>query len=183
MITLKKTIIPSCFHIAPLVVKDKRGVFVKVFQQEYFSRQGLETSFPEEYYTISKKRVLRGLHFQIPPCDQTKIVHCLSGKVIDVVVDLRIGSPAYGKYATFTLDAKKGDMIYIPKGLAHGFYVLSQQAIMLYKVSTAYSPEHDKGILWNSAGIPWADSHPIISSRDRKFVPFSEFKSPFIYKK
>ena len=183
MITIRETTIPSCFHITPLAVKDKRGFFVKIFQQEYFSRKGLETSFQEEYYTISKKRVLRGLHFQIPPYDHTKIVHCLSGKVIDVVVDLRIGSPTYGKYAMFTLNAKKGDMIYVPKGLAHGFYVLSKQAIMLYKVTTAYSPEHDKGILWDSVNIPWPDSHPIISSRDSKLVPFSEFKSHFSYKK
>lgn len=183
MITIKKTTIPSCFHITPLTVKDKRGFLVKIFQQEYFYRKGLGTSFQEEYYTISKKRVLRGLHFQIPPYDHTKIVHCLSGKVIDVVVDLRIDSPTYGKYTMFTLDAKKGNMIYVPKGLAHGFYVLSKQAIMLYKVTTAYSPKHDKGILWNSVNIPWPDSHPIISSRDNKLIPFSEFKSPFSYKR
>lgn len=111
------------------------------------------------------------------------MVYCVYGKVFDVVVDLRVGSPTFGEFETFELSAEKANMIYIPRGLAHGFYVLSEHAIMMYKVSTVYSPEHDTGILWNSVGIPLRDENPFISKRDSEFLPLKDFKSPFIYHK
>ena len=99
--------------------------------------------------------------------------------MFDAVVDLRKNSETYGKYETFELDAKKGIVLYMPPGMAHGFYVLSERAIMVYKASTVYSPEHDTGILWNSIGILWPDDNPIISERDSQFIEFRQLKSPF----
>lgn len=175
--------IHGCCEIKPSILKDNRGVFVKTFNQTVFFENGLIGKFSEEYYSISSKGVLRGLHFQIPPYDYTKLVYCVYGKVLDVLVDLRVGSPTYGKFELFNLSAEKGSVIYIPSGLAHGFYVLSQQAIIIYNVTAVYSPAHDTGIHWNSVGIPWPDKTPLVSKRDEKLVPLADFKSPFKHKK
>lgn len=179
---INKTNIPGCLEIVPKVFRDERGVFVKIFHNEKFLEHNLEAHFNEEYYSVSCNRVLRGLHFQKPPMEHVKLVYCVFGNVIDAVVDLRIGSPTFGQFETFELSAAKANIIYIPAGLAHGFYVKSQNAILIYKVSTVYASEYDSGILWNSVGIPWPDASPIISSRDRQFLPFSTFESPFCYK-
>jgi len=175
--------IPGCYEINPPVSNDERGSFVKTFNHESFVKYRLVTEWQEEYYTISRQRVLRGLHFQLPPHDHEKLVYCTDGGVLDIVVDLRIGSPAYGKHVMMELTADKANMIYIPRGLAHGFYVTTQSATMLYKVSTQYAQSHDTGILWNSAGIAWPDDNPIISERDKTFPTLSDFvTNPFIYR-
>lgn len=176
---LIKTRIPDCYIIQVDKIDDKRGTFVKTYNKASFSDLGLCTSFNEEYYSVSKKNVLRGLHFQIPPNDHVKVVYCLAGRVFDAVVDLRKDSPTYGRYEAFELSADEANMLYIPTGLAHGFYVLSEWATVAYKVSTIYSPEHDTGILWNSVDIPWPDKNPVISERDSRFLNLKEFKSPF----
>lgn len=178
---INQTKIPGCVEILPRIFKDERGFFVKVYHQDLFDENGLQTHFAEEYYSASRGGVLRGLHFQVPPMDHVKIVYCVSGEVLDVVVDLRVGSPTYGSFKAFDLSAEKGNLIYIPKGLAHGFYVLSQSATMVYKVSTIYSPEHDRGILWSSVGVPWPDDKPVVSQRDSSFLSLSDFVSPFRY--
>jgi len=181
-VIVKEALIPGCYELQPNAFKDERGHFVKTFHENVFKESGLETHFVEEYYSFSHKRVLRGLHFQLPLMDHVKLVYCVYGRVLDAVVDLRVGSPTYGNFETFELSAEQGNMIYIPKGLAHGFYVMSEVAIMMYKVTTVYSVEHDKGILWRSANIPWPDECPIISKRDSEFVALDNFQSPFIYK-
>ena len=173
--------IPGCYEIHPPVSNDERGSFVKTFNHELFVKHRLVTEWQEEYYTISRQRVLRGLHFQRPPHDHEKLVYCIDGVVLDVVVDLRVGSPAYGKHVMIELTADKANMIYIPRGLAHGFYVTTQSATMLYKVSTQYAQSHDTGILWNSAGIDWPDDNPVLSSRDQSFSTFNDFESPFLF--
>jgi dTDP-4-dehydrorhamnose 3,5-epimerase len=175
------TKIPGCYELLPSIFKDERGSFVKTFHEEVFQRHQLTTHFAEEYYSVSRYNVLRGLHFQLPPQDYTKIVYCLQGEVIDVVVDLRKGSPTHGKFELFNLSAENAKIIYMPPGLAHGFYVTSEIAIMCYKVSRVYSPNEDTGIFWSSLGIPWPSINPILSNRDSNFMPFSEFNSPFIY--
>lgn len=174
--------IPGCYEIHSPVSNDERGSFVKTFQHESFVKYGLVTEWQEEYYTISRQRVLRGLHFQLPPHDHEKLVYCTDGGVLDVVVDLRAGSPAYGKHVMIELTANKANMICIPRGLAHGFYVTTPSATMHYKVSTQYAQSHDTGILWNSVGINWPDNNPMLSSRDKSFLNFSDFKSPFSFK-
>lgn len=178
---IRETKIPGCYEITPDVFKDERGSFVKTFHQDIFNSYHLETNFAEEYYSVSHWNVLRGLHFQLPPEAHTKMVYCVQGQVIDAVVDLRVGSPSFGQFALFDLSAEKANTLYIPPGLAHGFYVTGETAIMMYKVSTVYSPEHDTGIHWDSVGIPWPCTEPIISKRDSCFAALSEFKSPFIY--
>lgn len=179
---INKTKIPGCYQINPFVFRDERGSFVKTFHAEIFKEYQLDTNFAEEYYSVSHHNVLRGLHFQLPPREHTKMVYCVQGKVIDAVVDLRVGSPTYGKFETFELSAEKANIIYIPPGLAHGFYVTSETAIIVYKVSTVYAPEQDTGILWNSVDIPWQTEEPILSHRDSNFVAFADFDSPFEYR-
>lgn len=179
---IKETKIPGCYEILPFVHKDHRGAFVKTYHKDDFIGHNLVTNFDEEYYSVSTKGVLRGLHFQLPPKDHTKIVYCVYGEVLDVVVDLRVGSPTYGESNSVKLSADNAKMIYIPKGLAHGFYALSNQAIVMYKVTTVYSPEHDTGILWNSVGIRWPDEKPIISQRDLSFPKLKDFACPFCYR-
>ena len=174
--------IPGCREVFPDTFYDERGAFIKTFHIDAFKSSGLEVQFKEEYFSISKKGVLRGLHFQIPPEQHDKLVACILGRAFDVVVDLRLGSPTFGKHAIFKLEADSPKMIYIPSGLAHGFYAYSDQTIMYYKVTSSYSPSNDTGILWDSVDIPWPDKNPLLSERDQSFKPFSEFKSPFKYK-
>lgn len=173
------TPLPGCFELVPKIHKDKRGSFVKILHAPAFKKLGLAADFKEEYYSVSKKGVLRGLHFQTPPQDHTKLVCCLKGEVLDAVLDLRRKSATYGKHFTLKLDAKKSNMLYIPKGCAHGFYSLSANSLMLYRTSTVHSVENDAGILWNSAGIKWPAGKPLISPRDAAFPALRDFKSPF----
>lgn len=178
---LIESTIPGCYELKPLIRSDERGTFVKTFHAPSYLSLGLSTDFVEEYYSISNKNVIRGMHFQLPPYDHIKLVYCTSGIVMDAVIDLRKGSPTFKQYTLFELSAKKANMIYIPKGLAHGFCVLSEQATMIYKVSTIYSPNSDSGIRWDSVDINWPTSAPIISQRDQNFRSLKEFDSPFIF--
>lgn len=176
---IEQTPIPGCYQIFPDVRHDHRGSFVKTLHKEIFLEHGLVTEFAEEYYSISHKGVLRGMHFQTPPHEHFKLVYCLSGKVLDAIVDLRSNSETYQKSATFELSAETGNMLYIAPGIAHGFYALTNEAIMQYKVTTVYAPEHDGGIKWNTTDIKWPDDAPIVSARDEGFPPLSSFKTPF----
>jgi dTDP-4-dehydrorhamnose 3,5-epimerase len=175
------TKIPGCYELKLTRQEDLRGTFVKTFHRNLFQSYNLEIDYCEDYYSISHQRVLRGLHFQIPPYDHVKLVYCVYGEVIDVVVDLRQGSPTFGDFHLVNLSAEQANMVYIPKGLAHGFYVGSSLAIVMYKVTTVYTPDYDGGILWNSVSIPWSDDKPILSNRDKNFIPFSKFESPFSF--
>lgn len=169
----------GCFEIQPRVFEDARGRFVKVFHDVAFAGLGLEVDFKEEYYSVSLRHVIRGLHFQTPPMDHVKVVYCVEGTVLDALVDLRKGSPTYGEFALFELSAGKANGLYIPKGVAHGFSVQSDRAVMVYKVGTVHSPTHDAGIRWDSVGIPWGVDAPIMSDRDRAFPALADFESPF----
>lgn len=174
-----ETAIPGLLEIVPAAHVDERGSFVKTFHRERFESLGLRTDFVEEYYTRSRARVLRGLHFQLPPHGHVKLVTCVHGRVLDAVLDLRAGSPTFGRHVLFALSARRPSLVYIPEGLAHGFFVPGSGAVLLYKVTSLHAPAHDAGILWNSAGIPWPDPDPIISDRDRSFPPLDGFVSPF----
>ena len=170
-----ETAIPGCFLIKVKAFTDNRGQFIKTFNVEEFIKRNLETDFKEEYYSISGKHVLRGMHFQRKPYDHTKIIFCLSGEVQDVVVDIRRESPTFGQHVSFDLKAHDGQLIYMPKGTAHGFLSLVPNSILMYKVSSVYAPEYDSGILWNSCGIEWKVTEGlIISERDNKFSTFTE---------
>lgn len=171
--------ISGCFNITPNVLSDDRGSFVKTFHKEIFDEQGLESDFQEEYYSVSNRGVLRGMHFQTPPHEHAKLVYCISGHVMDAVIDLRSGSTTYGQYDVFDLKSDTANILYIPPGLAHGFYTISEQATLVYKVTTVYAPENDTGIRWDSAGIPWPDKNPLLSPRDQSFQKLDDFSSPF----
>lgn len=175
------TAIPGCRLLVPQIFRDERGTFVKTFHRQVFAELGLETDWREEYYSVSHKGVLRGLHFQLPPHDHAKLVYCTAGAVLDAVLDLRVGSPTFGTHILVELSAAKANMIYLPPGMAHGFYTLSDQATMMYKVSTVYAPAADAGILWSSAGIPWPDDRPTLSQRDGAFPLLDDFVSTFTY--
>lgn len=165
--------------LRPAAKPDCRGSFVKFVQEDIFAAHGIPTSFAEQYYSVSANNVLRGLHFQTPPHDHYKLVTCIEGDVFDVVVDLRKGSPNYGQHESFELNGANGDSVFVPSGCAHGFYVGSESATVLYNVSTLYAPSHDTGIRWDSVDVSWPSHTPVLSDRDAAFVPFAEFKTPF----
>jgi dTDP-4-dehydrorhamnose 3,5-epimerase len=178
---IEPTEIPGCLLLRMDVRRDARGFFVKTFQRGVFNAHGLATEYAEEFYSASRQNVLRGLHFQLPPHDHVKLVGCVDGEVLDAVLDLRGGSPTYGKHVLVRLAADEGVWLYLPCGLAHGFYTVSPTALMAYKTSTAHAPAYDAGLLWNSAGIPWPCEAPILSDRDRQHMPFAKFMTPFVY--
>jgi len=179
---INRSEIPGCYELIPRIMKDDRGLFIKTFHEDFFAANDLNTHWAEEYFSISHKGVLRGLHFQTPPCDHVKLVYCSSGQVMDVILDLRLGSPTFCQHLIFDLSEEKANMIYIPRGCAHGFYTCSESATMMYKVSSVYAPENDAGILWNSAGVAWPDAKPLVSLRDAAFPDLDSFVSPFSFK-
>ncbi|GAA3668990.1 MULTISPECIES: dTDP-4-dehydrorhamnose 3,5-epimerase [Acetobacter] len=173
------TALSGVFMLLPVVRKDERGSFTKLYHADCFARMGMNRPIVEQYVTTSHKGVLRGLHFQKPPHDHDKLVTCLSGEVLDVVLDLRRQSPTYGHHCCLRLSGEQRMQVFVPSGCAHGFYTLSDQAELLYAVSSLYNPEYDDGILWHSAGIDWPDQFPLVSQRDQEFQAFADFDSEF----
>jgi dTDP-4-dehydrorhamnose 3,5-epimerase len=163
---------------------DMRGSFVKTFSRNTLDKALIDQlglvnfDFREEFYSISAKNVIRGMHFQLPPHDHVKLVYCAIGSVLDVLVDLRQG-PGYGNVASVTLSASEPALLYIPKGIAHGFRSQTDGSLMIYKTSTEHAPTHDAGIRWNSFGFDWHCSDPVISVRDAGHPAFIDFISPF----
>jgi len=176
---LVPTTVEGCLEIRPRVFRDDRGKFVKLFHEGLFEGHGLATVYEEQYYSVSLARVIRGLHFQVPPFAHVKLVTCLKGSILDVVFDLRKESPTYGKVFSLELSEQQANMLYVPEGLAHGFYVNSKQATFLSMNSRKFSPECDRGIRWNSIPFEWPDPEPIVSEKDRDMIPFNEFENPF----
>lgn len=176
---LLPTILSGVLRVQPRVVDDLRGRFVKTFHRDQFAELGLPTDWREEYFSTSRRGVIRGLHFQSPPHDHAKLVYCLSGRALDVVVDLREGSPTYGRHVAVELDADRCQGMVMPAGMAHGFAALTDQVVMAYKVTSVHAPANDCGILWSSLGIDWGVADPIVSDRDRAHPPFEAFRTPF----
>lgn len=173
------TTLEGCYQVRPFFAQDERGTFVKTFHAERFSALGMPTEWHEEYYSSSRKGVIRGMHFQTPPHDHEKLVYCIQGRVLDVVVDLRKDAPTYGRHFAVELDAAYGHGVIIPKGMAHGFLALTENTLMTYKVTSVYAPENDAGIRWDSFGLKWGVDRPIVSSRDRAHPTLADFDSPF----
>lgn len=159
-------------------IADRRGTFTKIYSTPPTpGLSGNAAPFIECYYSVSASGVVRGLHFQVPPHDHTKLVTCLEGSVFDCVMDLRKRSSTYGLAIHHQL--VPGESIVVPSGCAHGFCSTSDNSLLLYHVTSAYSPLHDAGIHWTSARLPWPVPDPILSDRDRAFPQFGEFSSPF----
>jgi dTDP-4-dehydrorhamnose 3,5-epimerase len=180
-VQLAETGIPGCYLVKPRVLGDVRGTFVKTFHEPEFQKLGLRSDWREEYHSFSRRDVIRGMHFQLPPADHAKLVYCIAGTVLDVILDLRQGSPTYGQHRSIELDAAEGTGIYVPTGCAHGFLSMSDTSIMYYKVTSVHSPEHDAGIAWDSFGFAWPVGDPVMSERDRRHPALADFVSPFSF--
>ncbi len=173
--------IPGLVLVESKVAVDVRGDFVKTYHEVMWRDAGLAFELKEEFYSTSRAGVIRGMHFQVPPAEHAKVVTCLSGAVMDVVVDLRVGSPTFGQSRTFELTAVNRNVLFIPAGLAHGFIARTEGSLIHYKTSSVHSPEHDRGIRWNSFGLDWGEAAPLVSARDAAFPGLAEFRSPFVY--
>lgn len=181
MFIFSKTDIEGVYIIEPKVFGDERGYFMETYKKEEFEKNGLFYDFVQDNQSQSKKGVLRGLHFQ-KRFPQTKLVRVLDGEVYDVAVDLRKGSPTYGKYVSTILSGENKKMFLIPKGFAHGFLVLSDSATFAYKVDDIYHPEDESGFKWNDPdiGVEWPlSSKLILSEKDKGLLSFKEAKIEF----
>lgn len=179
MMDIIRTNLEGLLILQALNFQDNRGSFQKLFNFDLFSENELDTNFKEFYYSVNKKGVRRGMHFQIPPHDHTKIVYVSKGHILDVCVDIRNNSRTYGKCFSIELDDQNAQYLYIPKGFAHGFLTLEEGSIVNYAQTTCYNKECDCGILQNSIDFDWGIENPIVSGRDLVFPKFSEFDSPF----
>ena len=177
-----KTSIEGLVIIQPRVFEDERGYFMESYKESFIKENVPDIHFSQDNESKSSYGVLRGLHFQRPPFEQTKLVRCISGNILDVAVDLRTSSKTYGKFFSIELSSENNKQLFVPKGFAHGFQVLSETAIVNYKVDNFYNPKSDSGIIWNDKdlSIDWnLDLKPILSEKDLKLISFKELKSPF----
>ena len=180
-----KTAIDGLVIIEPKVFKDARGYFFESFSQREFEQKVRKINFVQDNESMSSYGVMRGLHFQRPPYSQSKLVRCVKGRVLDVAVDIRKGSPTYGKHVAVELSEDNHRQFFVPRGFAHGFVVLSETAVFQYKCDNFYAPEADGGINIKdeSLGIDWqiAIEDALLSEKDLKHLCLKEFDSPFDY--
>jgi dTDP-4-dehydrorhamnose 3,5-epimerase len=162
---------------------DARGFFAETYKRSSFSERGIPDLFVQDNYSHSVRGVLRGLHYQKYPKAQAKLVRVIGGEIFDVAVDIRRGSPSYGRWVSAVLSATKGEMLYVPVGFAHGFCVLSDEADVAYKVTEEYAPEVERGIMWNDPdlAIPWPVRTPILSPEDAALPWLREADNDFVF--
>ena len=169
--------------IEPMVFDDDRGCFFESYNKKKFEEAIGKISFVQDNESKSSKGVMRGLHFQKPPFAQAKLVRCIEGRVLDVAVDIRDGSKTFGQHIITKLSGENNKQLFIPRGFAHGFLVLTNSAIVSYKVDNNYAPEYDAGIRWDDSilNIQWgvSKSEALVSEKDTKLPFFSEFETPF----
>jgi len=158
---------------------DERGTFVKTFNESALIVHDIYFTLRESYFSVSGKNVIRGMHFQLPPWQHSKIVFCPQGEILDVIVDLRKESATYGQHYATVLSADNHKAYYIPEGFAHGFKSLTEGAITYYLVSSEYNKDKDTGIRYDSFGFDWDVNDPVISKRDLSFIKLADFYSPF----
>ena len=178
-----KTDILDVYIIEPSVFQDTRGYFFESYNQKKFEQVVGKTSFVQDNESKSSKGVLRGLHFQKPPFEQAKLIRCIEGEVLDVAVDIRKKSKTYGEYVAVHLSGENKRQLFVPRGFAHGFIVISDNATIAYKVDNTYAPNYDAGIRWNDKelNIQWGmlEYQVLVSEKDAKLPFLSEFESPF----
>ena len=178
---INKTFIEDLLIIEPQLFKDDRGFFYESYNKNNLDKV-VNVIFVQDNESKSNKGVIRGLHFQKPPYAQTKLIRCISGSILDVAVDLRLKSKTYGKSFSIELSSKNNKQLLVPKGFAHGFQVISDEAIVNYKVDEYYDPDSESGIIWNDKdlSIAWnLDIKPILSEKDLKLDLFKKLKSHF----
>ena len=178
--------IPGVIRLVPRQFSDARGHFSETYNERTFDQVGISVKFVQDNQSYSAKSgTVRGLHYQLPPSAQAKLVRVLQGSVYDVAVDLRVGSPSYGRWVGVTLTAEGGEQLYVPRGFAHAFCTLEPDTLVAYKVDDFYAPATESGIIWNDPDlaidwpVPAADA--LLSDKDQKLGRFSDFKSPFRY--
>lgn len=174
--------LPGAYVITLEPIGDKRGYFLETYRADAYASHGLVTNWLQENQSLSsRKYTLRGMHLQMPPHAQTKLFRVLQGAALDVIVDLRVGSPTYGQSAAVELTEDNNRLIYIPRGFAHGFCTLTEDVIVSYKVDAYYAPQSEAGLLWNdpALNIDWPCDEPILSEKDGKLPRLAEFESPF----
>ena len=175
----------DAYIIEPKVYADHRGFFMETFNIKAFEELGFSYNFVQDNYVVSAKSgVLRGLHYQLEPFSQTKLVQVTYGAVYDVIVDIRVGSPTYGQWQEIILSAENKRQLLIPRGFAHGYCTLAENTAFVYKVDNFYSPQHDRGIAWNDPdlNINWPTPNPILSDKDTKHPHLQDLETQFIYK-
>ena len=179
----KKLKIPDVILIEPQSFSDERGFFLESFKESIFESNGINTKFVQDNYSHSNKGVLRGLHYQMNPKAQAKLVTATKGEIFDVVVDIRQNSPTFGKWISEILSENNHKLLYVPEGFAHGFCVLSDEADVIYKVNQEYSTEHDRGIIWNDPDIDisWPITKPIVSKKDNELPLLKNIDNNFVY--
>ena len=178
---INKTFIEDLLIIEPQLFKDDRGFFYESYNKNNLDKV-INVVFVQDNESKSNRGVIRGLHFQLPPFEQSKLVRCVCGKILDVVVDLRTNSKTFGKSFSIELTSENKKQLFVPKGFAHGFQVLSDEAIVNYKVDEYYNSDSDMGIIWNDKdlSIDWNyDIEPILSKKDLNLGSFKNLKSPF----
>ncbi|MFW5758661.1 MAG: dTDP-4-dehydrorhamnose 3,5-epimerase [Bacteroidota bacterium] len=178
---VKETAFKGLFIVEPSVFEDKRGYFFESYNKDLFKEHGLSGDFVQDNQSMSGAYVLRGLHFQLPPWQQGKLVRVMAGSVLDVVVDLRKQEPTFGQNFPIQLDAKQKKMLWIPPGFAHGFLTLEENTVFFYKCTQFYNKQSEDAILWNDPdlNIDWGVKDPLVSDKDRVAPLFKDFNSPF----
>lgn len=180
MAEIKQTSLPGVLEIFPRVFPDSRGYFFESFRQDWLDKVGVHESWVQDNQSFSQKGTVRGLHFQRGASAQAKLVRVIAGKVLDVAVDLRKGSPSFGQVYSTILDTEKNNLLYIPAGFGHGFSVL-EDAVFVYKCSNYYHKDSEGGVRWSdpTLGIDWQVSEPIVSEKDQILPTLAEFVEAF----
>jgi dTDP-4-dehydrorhamnose 3,5-epimerase len=175
--------LPGVIVVEPRVYSDERGFFLETYRRSDFVAGGIADPFVQDNHSRSSRGVLRGLHYQKAPKAQGKLVRCLAGRIFDVAVDIRKGSPAYGRWTGIELTGDNRRMLYVPPGFAHGFLVLSDHADVTYKCTGEFSPEDERGIIWNDPdiGVRWQLADPVLSGRDAKHPRLRDADNDFLY--
>lgn len=176
--------VPGLVVVDPRVMGDERGSFLEVYKHSEFARNGIAEHFVQDNYSRSARTVLRGLHYQLDPKAQGKLVRCVKGRIFDVAVDIRLGSPTYARWTGIELSEANNLMLYLPAGFAHGFLALSDGVEVLYKCTEEYSPAHDRGIIWNDPeiGIDWPIREPLLSEKDRRHPLLRDAENTFRFR-
>jgi len=170
--------IKGVFEVQLEPITDRRGFFMRAYDENIFKEYGLHRHWVQESHSLSVERgTIRGFHFQFPPYAETKLIRVVTGEILDIFVDLRKGSSTFGEWGNIHLSGENKKMIYIPRGFAHGFCTLSPECYVIYKVDNYYSPENEGGLIWNDSDlqVEWPVSDPVLSSRDARAQTFKEF--------
>lgn len=177
-----ETDIPGLLIVEPHYYADHRGSNMKTFHRQTFEAQGISCDFGETMITTNaEKNTIRGFHFQYPPYSQVKLYYCLAGAWDNYSVDLRLGSPSYGKVIRIRMDEAERKLLYIPIGIANAHLILTENTKVLYQLGSKYMPDYDGGVRWDSLGVDFGIENPIITEKDAHLPKFSGFESPFVY--